>query len=110
MCVQYKTQETNVYEMKSVPTTPYTFRMDKNLRKALEQEAEYEDRPAAQLANRAIKAMIQAKAAKREALETALVEADKGEFVSQEGLNKWMDSWDTENEGPIPEPDIFSTP
>lgn len=92
-----------------MPTAPYTFRMDDNLRKALEQEAQYEDRPASQLANRAIKAMIQAKTAKRQAIEAALVEADKGEFISQEAMNKWMDSWDTDNELPIPEPDIFPT-
>ena len=89
-----------------MPTTPYTIRMDTDLREALEQEARYEDRPAAQLANRAIKSMIQAKVAKRQAIETALAQADKGAFISQNALNEWMDSWDTDNELPIPEPDI----
>jgi len=89
-----------------MPTAPYTFRMDDDVRKALEQEAQFEDRPAAQLANRAIKAMIQAKAAKRNAIEAALAEADKEEFISQEAMNDWMESWDTDNEQPLPTPDM----
>lgn len=89
-----------------MPTKPYTFRMDNDLRAAPEQEAQYGDRPAAQLASRAIKVMLQAKQAKRKAIEAALVEAGKGEFVSQEAMNVWLDSWDTDNELSIPEPDI----
>ncbi len=89
-----------------MPTTPYTFRIDNDLRAALEQEAQYEDRPAAQLASRAIKGMLQAKQAKRQAIEAALVEADKGTFITQEAMNSWVDSWDADNELPIPESDI----
>ena len=91
-----------------MPTAPYTFRMDTELRKSLEREAKFEDRPASQLANRAIKAMIQAKEAKHKAIDAALAEAEKGEFVSQKTLNDWMDSWDSDSELPIPEPDISS--
>jgi len=90
-------------------TSPYTFRMDTDLRKALEQEAQFEDRPAAQLANRAIRAMVEAKAAKRLAIEQALAEADTGIFISQKAMNNWMDSWDTDDELPCPEPDITPT-
>lgn len=89
-----------------MPTAPYTFRMDDDVRKALELEAQFEDRPAAQLANRAIKAMIEAKTAKRSAISAALAEADKGAFISQEALNSWMDSWDTDDEQPLPAPDM----
>lgn len=90
-----------------MPTTPYSFRIDTDLRKALEREAAYEERPAAQLATRAIKMMIEAKTAKREAIDAALQQADKGEFISQEAVNQWMDSWDTENELRLPAPDIL---
>lgn len=41
------------------------------------------------------------------AIDTALAEADKGIFVSQETVDRWMESWGTENELPMPEPDIF---
>jgi hypothetical protein len=42
-----------------------------------------------------------------EAVRAALEEADKGVFVSSEAAHRWMESWDTDNELPIPEPDIF---
>ena len=89
-----------------MPTAPFTFRMDSELRKSLDREAKYEDRPASQLANRAIKSMIQSKEAKRQAIEFALEESEKGEFISQEALNQWIDSWDSDKELPIPAPDI----
>lgn len=45
--------------------------------------------------------------AKREQIKAALLEADKGVFISGEAVDKWIESWDTENELPPPEPDIF---
>lgn len=87
-------------------TTPYSIRLDDDLRKSLEHEAEIEDRPPAQLAVRAIRAMLHAKAAKRAALEAALQQADQGEFISGEAMNDWIESWDTENEGAAPKADI----
>ena len=51
---------------------PYSIRLDDDLRKALEREAEIEDRTAAQLAVRAIRSMLEAKASKRDALNAAL--------------------------------------
>ena len=45
--------------------------------------------------------------ARDEAIKAALAEADKGVFVSAEAVHRWMESWDTDNELPIPEPDIF---
>lgn len=45
--------------------------------------------------------------AKDEAIRAAIAEADKGVFVSSEAVHRWMESWDTDNELPMPEPDIF---
>ena len=87
-------------------STPYSLRLDDDVRKALEAEAKREDRPATQLAARAIKTMLTQKARKRAAIEAAMVEADKGVFISSEAMNAWVDSWDTENELPMPEADI----
>ena len=87
-------------------TAPYSIRLDEALRDSLEREAEIEDRPATQLAVRAIRAMLEAKAAKRAAIEDALEKADKGAFISAKAMNDWMDSWDTEDEGPAPKADI----
>lgn len=89
-------------------TTPYSIRLDDELRKSLEAEAEREDRPPAQLAVRAIRAMLEAKAARRAALDAALAEAEEGRFISAESMNAWIDSWDTEAERPAPKADTDS--
>ena len=88
-------------------STPYSIRLDDELRKALEIEAAIEDRPPAQLAVRAIRSMLEAKATKRAAIDAALAEADEGRFISGEAMNAWIDSWDTEAELPMPKADIF---
>lgn len=87
-------------------TSPYSIRLDDELRQALEREAEIEDRPPAQLAVRAIRSMLDAKAAKRAAIDDALARADQGGFISAEAMNAWIDSWDTEDELPAPTADI----
>src|SRR6056297_2960090 len=87
-------------------TSPYSIRLDDALRQSLEREAEIEDRPPTQLAVRAIRAMLEAKVAKRAAIEAALEQADQGKFISAEAMNDWIDSWDTEDEVSIPKADI----
>lgn len=71
----------------------------------MEREAEIEDRTPAQLAVRAIRSMLDAKAANRAAIDNALAHADQGKFISAEVMNAWMDSWDTEDELPAPRAD-----
>lgn len=87
-------------------SAPYSIRLDDELRRSLEREAEIEERSPAQLAVRAIRAMLDAKQAKRAAIDDALAQADQGRFISAEAVNAWMESWDTEDERPVPEPDI----
>lgn len=88
-------------------TSPYSIRLDDTLRQSLEREAEIEDRPPTQLAVRAIRSMLEAKAAKRAAIEAALDQADRGKFISAEAMNDWIDSWDTEDEVSSPKADIM---
>lgn len=86
--------------------SPYSIRLDDELRQSLEREAEIEDRPPTQLAVRAIRQMLEAKAAKRAAVEAALAKADRGEFISAEAMNDWIASWDTDEDAPAPKADI----
>ncbi len=88
-------------------TVPFTMRLDEDLKSNLEAEAKLEDRSASYLATRAIRLMIEAKAAKRRIIEEAVAEADKGVFISEEKMTAWFMSLGTENELPEPEPDIF---
>lgn len=87
---------------KTTSSKPFTVRLDEELREALEREATLEDRSAAQLAMRAIKSMLQAKAAKRNAIAAAVGEAEQGMFVSQAAVADWMESWDGDDELPAP--------
>ena len=93
--------------MSTMSTIPFTFRIDKELKKNLELEAQSEDRSASYLASKAIKLMLEQQEEKRMAVKKATIEADKGIFVSQEAVHEWIDSWDSENELPKPKADIF---
>jgi predicted transcriptional regulator len=86
---------------------PFSLRLEPVLKSRLEEAAQSEDRSASYVATRAIESFLDARDAKRAEIEAALVEADKGIFVSQEAVHRWMESWDTDNELPMPEPDIF---
>jgi predicted transcriptional regulator len=61
---------------------------------------------ASSLANKAIETFLAARAAKRSQIEAALADAEKGEFISGEALDRWIDSWGTEAELPAPEPRV----
>lgn len=41
-----------------------------------------------------------------DAVRAAIAEASKGEFISQEAMDTWIDSWDSDAELPPPEPDV----
>ena len=91
----------------SMNNVPFSLRLDPVLKSRLEEVAQSEDRSASYVATQAIESFLNARDAKRAEIEAALFEADKGIFVSQEAVHRWMESWDTDNELPMPEPDIF---
>jgi RHH-type transcriptional regulator, rel operon repressor / antitoxin RelB len=41
------------------------------------------------------------------AIDEAVLEADKGVFVSNEAVTEWLKSWGTTHELPAPKPDVF---
>ena len=51
--------------------------------------------------------VLQGHDARDAAIKAAIEEADKGIFVSSEAVDRWMESWGTDNELSMPEPDIF---
>jgi predicted transcriptional regulator len=88
-------------------SVPFPLRLESQLKDRLEEAAQNEDRSAVEMASRAIKVFLDARDARRRDLEDAIAEADKGIFVSSEAVERWMASWDTDHELPMPEPDIF---
>jgi predicted transcriptional regulator len=73
----------------------------------LEKQASRERVSPSVIVERALGAYIAAQEMKYAAIDEALAEADKGVFVSREAVERWIDSWDTDNELPPPEPDVF---
>ena len=53
---------------------------------------------------------IAAKARRTRAIQEALEESKNCEFNSQEAVEKWVASIGTDDELPLPEPDVFSKP
>lgn len=86
---------------------PFSLRLDHATRSRLDEEARRLDRPASQVAGKAIVAWLDAQESRRRAIEEAMAEADEGVFISGEAMAAWMDSWDTPGELPPPEPDIL---
>ena len=89
-------------------TERLSLRIGVDLKKSLEREARREERSISYLAVKAIEAMLRSRAEKRAAIRAAVAEANKGAFISQDAMDAWVSSWDTESERPPPEPDLFS--
>jgi predicted transcriptional regulator len=88
-------------------TLPFSLRLDEATRARLEAEARRLDRPASQVAQRAIQRYLDAQEALRREIDAALEEADAGVFVSADAMHAWIDTWGTDRAAPPPEPDIF---
>ena len=61
------------------------------------------------LAQEAITDYVRRNAWKAKALQDALADADKGEFISHEAMTAWADSLGSDKELPPPEADIVPT-
>lgn len=86
-----------------------TVRVKPELREWFEREAKRQDRSVGYMVSQTMEQRKQASEARDQMIRDAMAEADKGVFVSEEKMNAWVMSWDTENELPPPEPDIFPT-
>ncbi len=85
----------------------FSMRLEPELKDWLEEEAKLKDRSAGYIAAQAIAAHKARSETRRRIIEEAIAEADKGVFISDEKMTAWVDSWDSDNELPEPEPDIF---
>lgn len=97
----------NFWTMTTMISPRFTMRLDPELKDWLEAEAKRKDRSAAYVAKQAIQDLKNKTEAKAQIIHEAIAEADKGVFISEEKMNAWMDSWDTDNELAPPQPDIF---
>jgi predicted transcriptional regulator len=88
-----------------MPNTPFSLRLDPEIRRRLDEEARRVERPASQVAERAIRRYLDGQQELRRLIDEAVADADRSDFVSQEAVHRWMDSWDSQDLPP-PEPDI----
>jgi predicted transcriptional regulator len=88
----------------SMPTIPFTIRLDSGLKAKLEEIAQYEDCSASYIANQAIQAYINEREKTRKLIETGLESVDNGVSISSKAVNNWLKS---DYDAPFPEADTF---
>lgn len=88
-------------------TVPLSIRIDTHLKQALDEAAKADNRSTSALAVELIERYLQTRKEKRLAIQEALQEADKGEFVSHEKMREWFASLGTDHVLPHPKPDVF---
>ena len=84
-----------------------TIRVEPELKQWFEQQAKLKDRSLGYMVTESMEQTKRSSEARDQMIRDAMAEADRGVFVSEEAVHKWMDSWVSENELPMPEPDIF---
>lgn len=91
-------------------STPFSIRINDDVREKLEKICAVADRSKAYIANKAIEEYVERNGWKVEALNRAKQEAARGEFISHEAMGEWLDSLGSENQLSTPKPDIFKKP
>lgn len=84
-----------------------TIRVEPELKQWFEQQAKRKDRSLGYMVTESMEQTKRSSEARDQMIRDAMAEADKGVFISEKAVHKWMDSWDTDNELPFPEPDVF---
>lgn len=87
-------------------TSSLTVRIDDGLKKELESLAKQEERPMSYLVVQAIRSMIDQRSALVEAIDASVKEEAQGEFISEQAMNDWVNSWGGDDELPEPSVDI----
>jgi predicted transcriptional regulator len=87
--------------------TTFSVRLPADLREAVDDYARATNRSRAFVIKEAVVGFMEEQSAYMAAIDEALIEADKGVFVSGEAVMEWLESWGTDNVKPMPEPDIF---
>ena len=86
-----------------MPTTPFTTRMDQDLKTRLERIAKYENRSASYVANQAIKSIVEEREQTHELVKIGLQLVERGEgMIAKEAVDDWLRAGD---DTPLPEAD-----
>ena len=85
----------------------FSVRLTEDLRVEVDKMAEMSHRSRAYIIKAAVEAYVEDHRAYKAAVHEALVEADKGVFISGETIHTWLDALRTDPNAADPEPDIF---
>ena len=89
--LSYNVRHMNNTKEITMPTASFTTRIDSDLKKSLERIAEYEDRSASWVANRAIKAFVEEREATRALVNTGLELVERGtQGVPSGAIHQWL--------------------
>ena len=91
----------------SESSATFSIRLPDALRLEVDTYAKSTQRSRAFVIKEAVEAFIDERRHYLAAVEEALIEADKGEFISGEAAMDWLESWGTDDLKPAPKPDIF---
>lgn len=89
---------------------PFSLRLDEKTRRRLDDEARRLDRPASQVASRAIARFLDAQDACRRAIDEAVEEAVAGVFISSDAMAAKMEARGAERETPPPDVGLRHAP
>ena len=85
-------------------TTTLTFRVDKQTKEKLEQEAKRTKRSKAFLVQEVVADYLHVLEQQDEMVRVAIASADRGELISHEDMMAWVNSLDTDS--PLPSPKV----
>lgn len=83
-------------------STTLTIRVDKEMKDRLERIAKSQRRSKAFIAVHAIEDYLAVQEAQIRGIEEAIASLDRGEGIEHERVREWIESWDTDNELPLP--------
>lgn len=86
---------------------PVSLRLAERTVEALNREAELQKVEPDDVAQRAIQSYLDFQERDREIMRQRIAEADKGVFISEEAMMRWMDQLEDDIDAPPPKPDVF---
>ena len=87
---------------------PFTLRLPDEVRDDLKFLSTSMNRTQASIASEILKEKVSIRARRIRAIQEAKQQAKNGAFISQEAVEKWVDSLGSDNELPLPTPDVIS--
>jgi predicted transcriptional regulator len=89
---------------------PLSLHLDAKAMERLQREARQREMPVGDLARSVIERFLEIQDIEREIMAQRIAEADKGVFISEEAMLRWMERLDDDIDAPPPEPDVFLKP